>query len=244
MQTVQCEAIVLGAIDYRESDRIVTFFTLEHGMLRGIARGAKKSFKRFGGALELFARLKLQVDVREGLSQVHGADIVTIFPHIREELAKIGHASYACELTDHLLPEGMSNPRLFRLLGAYLEHLDAAPFSPSDRRFFEINMLNILGYRPLLTHCGSCGADFSGTSGPCRISSAGAVLCGRCGGGGSSLSTSTMELLTRAMQTGRFGAIRLTTDQLAEAGELLDAAISSHLSRPLGSLSFLRETGE
>ncbi|KAF0218877.1 MAG: DNA repair protein RecO [Geobacteraceae bacterium] len=244
MQTMQCEAIVLGATDYRESDRIATFFTLEHGKLKGIARGAKKSVRRFGGALELFARLKLQLGLQEGLAQVHGADIVTIFPHIREELSKIGHASYACELTDLFMPEGMSNPRFFRLLAAYLEHLDSTSVSPSDRRFFEINTLNILGYRPLLTHCVSCGSDLAGASGPCRISSAGSVLCDRCGRRGRTLSAPTIALLTRAMQTGRFGAIIFPPDELAEAGELLDAAISSHLGRPLRSLSFLREMGE
>lgn len=243
MQSCGCEAIVLGVTDYREADRIVTFFSLEHGKLKGVARGAKRSVRRFGGALELFARLKLQVGLHDGLCQIHGADILTIYPHIREELSNIGHASYACELTDHLLPEAMGNPRLFRLLTAYLEYLDLAPASPSDRRFFEVNLLNILGYRPLLTRCVACGTDLAGTRGRWRIASAGGILCGQCGRGESAVSLPTVELLDRAMRTGRFGEVRFAPTQIAEAGNLLDAAIASHLSRPLRSLSFLREMG-
>ena len=50
MHTCRCEAIVLGVMDYREADKIVTLFTLDHGKLKGIARGAKRSVRRFGGA--------------------------------------------------------------------------------------------------------------------------------------------------------------------------------------------------
>src|SRR5512146_2927379 len=128
MQTHRCEAIVLGTMDYRETDRLVTLFTLEHGKLRGVAPGAKRSVRRFAGACEPFAHLQIQLVLRDGLSRMQGTDTITVFPGIRRELAKIAHAGYACELTDHFLPDGVSNPRLFRLLAAYLEHLERAPF--------------------------------------------------------------------------------------------------------------------
>lgn len=242
MQTTSCEAILLGVMDYGEADRIGTFFTLEHGKLKGIARGAKRSLKRFGGALEPFARLHLQLAVREGLSRVSGADIVTIHPGIRTDLARIGHAGYACELVDLLLPEGVANPRLFRLLAAYLEQLDRQPATPSDRRFFEVNLLNILGYRPSLDSCAACGGGLAG--GAYLGRGADALLCNRCGRGGRQVSAGTLMLLARAMQTGRFGVVSFATDELAEAGSLLDAAIALHLIRPLRSLPFLRELGE
>ncbi len=149
MLSCRCEAIVLGMMDYREADKIVTLFTLEQGKIKGMARGAKRSVRRFGGALELFARLKLEIGIKEGLAQLHTADIVSVFPRIREDLAKIGHAGYACELTDALLPEGACNPRLFRLLTSYLEYLERFPAASSDRRFFELNLLNVLGLSAL-----------------------------------------------------------------------------------------------
>ena len=184
MDTCRCEAIVLGVIDYREADKIVTLFTLEHGKLKGVARGAKRSVRRFGGCLEPFALLTVQLSLKAGLARLDGADVRTIHPRIRTDLQKIGYAGYACEAVDLLLPEGLANPRLFRLLSAYLERLDSAPPAPSDRRFFQINLLNILGYRPDLDYCSSCGAELSGHPGGCHAGPEGVLLCGRCGRGG------------------------------------------------------------
>jgi DNA repair protein RecO (recombination protein O) len=231
-------------MDYREADKIVTLFTLEQGKLKGIARGAKRSVRRFGGALELFARLKLEITIKEGLAQLHTADIVTVFPRIRADLIKIGHAGYACELTDALLPEGLRNPRLFRLLRAYLEHLDRFPATPSDRRFFELNLLNVLGYRPALEQCAECAMELAG--GACFRPAAAAcgLLCEQCGRGGSPVSATTVALFRQTLATGKYGVISFSPVELDEAGRLLDSAIAAHIQRPLNALSFLREMGE
>jgi DNA repair protein RecO (recombination protein O) len=157
MRNAETEAIVLRLTDYGEADRIVSLFTLEHGKLSGIARGAKRSRKRFGGALEAFAHLKLQLHLGTGLANLVSADILGIFPGVRAELTKIGFAAYACELVERLTPEEEPNPRLFRLLYCYLERLDIAPTSPSDRRFFAVNLLKILGYQPELEVRGVSG---------------------------------------------------------------------------------------
>lgn len=244
MQTCRCDAVVLGTMDYREADKIVTLFTLEHGKLKGIASGAKRSVRRFGGALELFARLQIELGLQEGLCRIHTADIVTVFPRIREDLLKIGLAGYACELTDALLPEGLCNPRLFRLLTACLEHLDRSPAAPSDRRFFEINFLNVLGYRPLLEHCAVCAGELTGGAWLSHSTAACGLLCGRCGRGGSAVSMATVILLRQALLTGRFGVISFSPDELDEAGRFLDCAIAALLQRPLKALSFLREMSE
>jgi DNA repair protein RecO (recombination protein O) len=150
MKTLEAQAIILRLTDYGEADRIASLFTLEHGRSSGIARGAKRSRKRFGGALEPFAHLQLQLQQGPGLARLASADILNIFPGIRQDLGKIGFAAYACELVERLTPEEEANPRLFRLLFCYLERLDQAPASPSDRRFFAVNLLKILGYQPEL----------------------------------------------------------------------------------------------
>lgn len=148
MRKTEAEAIVLRLTDFGEADRIVTFFTLEQGKLQGVARGAKRSKKRFAGALEAFAHLKLQLQQGNSLATLSSADIVSIFPGIRGDLVKIGCAAYACELVERLTPDEEPAPRLFRLLYCYLERLNEAPPSPSDRRFFAVNLLKILGYQP------------------------------------------------------------------------------------------------
>jgi DNA repair protein RecO (recombination protein O) len=241
MQTHECEAVVLAAMDYGESDRIVTLFTREHGKVRAIARHGKKSVKRFSGALEIFARLRLHLVLKEGLSSLRTTDIITVFPHVRNDLLKISYAGYACEVVDRLLPEAMGNPRLFRLLVSYLEQLDSAPSNADDRRFFEINLLNILGYRLSLEQCCQCGTDIGSQSGTVHYTAAGELFCADCGSGGYQLSSASQSLLKKALATGRFGVVRFTEAALLEAGAVLDASIASHLTRPLHSLQFLQQ---
>jgi DNA repair protein RecO (recombination protein O) len=241
MRTSQCEAIVLAVRDYSEADKIVTFFTREHGKIGSIAKSAKKSSKRFGGALEVFAHLRLHMVLKETLSRLDGVDLVTIFPHIREGLPKIAHAGYACELVSRLLPEAQPNVRLYRLLLSYLEHLDSAPAIEDDRRFFEVNLLNILGYRIPLESCSQCGVPLESVAEPYYSLPSVEFLCSRCTRSGLKISPGTLSLLEASMHTGRFGKIRFTGDALQQAGEILDSSIASHLNTPLRSLAFLHE---
>ena len=216
MQQRQDQAIIISCRDYRENDRLVRLFTLEHGPLTALARGAKRSIKRFGGALEPFSRLEVTLTIHEqGLSILHGIGTTTCQPALRHDLDRFAQAGYACEVVDRFLPEHLPNPRLFRLLATYLEHLgnDGTPQLAASRRFFEINLLNILGYRPDL---------------------AGQVNTGL-------LSAATADALSRCLCTSRFDASGFTASTLAEAGRLLDLALASHLDRPLNSLIFLRE---
>jgi DNA repair protein RecO (recombination protein O) len=240
MLTHECEAVVLAALDYGETDRIVTLFTREHGKVRAIARHGKKSVKRFSGALEVFARLRLHLVLKEGLSSLRSTDIITVFPHIRNDLLKISYAGYACEVVDRFLPEAMCNTRLFRLVVTYLDQLESSPSSVDDRRFFEVNLLNILGYRLSLEQCCRCGGYIGDSSGVVHYSSAGELVCSDCGSGGYQLSSVSRSLLKKALVTGRFGVVRFPEASLREAGDVLDAAIASHLTRPLHSLHFLQ----
>ena len=240
MEPSRTEAIVLTAMDYRESDRIVTLFTLQHGKVRGVAKGAKRSARRFGPALEPFARLSVELVVREGLSSLRSADIVTLYPGIRGDLRSIGLAGYAVELADRYLPDGAPAPRLFRLLTAYLARLDGGDAGPSDRRFFEANFLNILGYRISLDRCASCGVELPAGA-ERRVGGAGMVLCAGCGRYGTPVGPETAALLARCLGTGRFGTVVFSPLALWEAGTLLDGAIAAHLTRPLNSLAFLKQ---
>lgn len=236
MQATDTDAIILSAMDYGESDRIVTLFCRDCGKVRVIARHGKTSRKRFSGALEVFALLQVRLVLKDGLSSLRGTDIVTVFPRIRRDLGKIAHAGYACEVVDRLLPDALANPRLYRLFLSYLDHLDSFPATSDDLRFFQVNLLNILGYRPSLKSCCGCGAPVDGGA---FFSGAGELLCGACRRGGKAIGSETLALLGQALLTGRFGVITFPPSCLVEAGQLLDASISNHLNRPLHSLNFL-----
>ncbi len=151
MKSEQCQAIILSTMDYGESDRIVSLFSLELGRIKAFAKAARASRKRFGGSLEPGNRLELTLQVKQdGLSRLDRVEATRSHPGLRSNLESLSLALYGCELVEALTPEGHPLPRLYRLLTALLEHLDRGTSSEADRRFFEINLLNILGYRPPL----------------------------------------------------------------------------------------------
>jgi len=240
MKIINDEAVVIGLMDYRETDRIVSLYSREHGKISGIARGARKSIKRFGGALELFARLSINFMPGETLVTIRDVDLRTIYPQIRATLAGIAHAGYAAELVAALAPERYCNHRVFRLLTAYLEHLDLAPAVPSDRHFFEMNLLNILGYRPPLESCAGCGVNLAVSGGLWSDGAGHGIYCRDCATGGVHLSAPTVSLLRKALTTGRFGQIGFSIEALGETDRFLHAFIAAQTQRPLKSLAFLR----
>ena len=134
MHLEKLQAFVLSNSDYGENDRIVSLFTLEHGRLKGFARGARNSRKRFGPALETLARIDVQLHHKDGLSSLRSADVITLYSGIRGVLGAIAHGLYACELVECLTPEGQALPRLYRLLATYLERLDSGTVTTADRR--------------------------------------------------------------------------------------------------------------
>lgn len=241
MHLEKLQAFVLSSSDYGESDRIVSLFTLEHGRLKGFARGARNSRKRFGPALEPLARIDLQLSLKDGLSSLRSADVITLYSGIRGALDAIAHGLYACELVELLTPEGQPLPRLYRLLAAYLERLDSGNVTDADRRMFEINLLNILGYRPSLDGCSRCGADF-GERGA-LLQHGGELVCRFCASSGRQMPVPALHALTTCLLTSRFGQMTFDEELLQSLGVLLDESLAMHCSRKLKSLDFLQQVG-
>jgi DNA repair protein RecO (recombination protein O) len=242
MHAEKLQSFVLSSLDYGDSDRIVSLFTLEHGRIKAFARGARNSRKRFGPALEPFARIDAQARVKEGLSSLQQADIVSIYPAIRADLERIAHALYACELVEVITPEGHPLPRLYRLLSAYLDRLETETAVEGDRRFFEINLLNILGYRPELETCTRCNSPF-GDAGAWQ-QDGGELVCRFCCAAGRQLSPATLKTLSTCLKTGTFGQISLVSTTLQQAGYLLDESITAHTGRKMKSLEFLQQVSQ
>lgn len=238
MHSEKLQAFVLTARDYGESDRIVSLFTLEHGRIRTFARRAKNSRKRFGAALESFARIEAHVRLKAGLSGLQQAELQRMYPRLRADLAGIAHALYACELVDAMTPEGHPLPRLFRLLTAFLDRLELSGAREPERRFFEINLLNVLGYRPSLESCVRCGSPFAARS--ALLLNGAELACHACAGQGRPLSPGALQRLRACLETGSFGLIDFPDETLTQAGLLLDEALAIHAGRQLRSLEFLQ----
>lgn len=239
MQLEKLQAFVLSNSLYGDSDKIVSLFTLERGRLKGFARAARNSRKRFGPALETFARIDLYLDLKDGLSTLKSADVVTIFSGIRRDLAAIAHALYLCELVECLTPEEEPLPRLYRLMSVYLQHLDSGHIYEADRRMFEINMLNILGYCPSLKGCSRCGNNYD-ERGAFALQG-GELVCRFCTKSGRNLPSKALSSLKLFLGTGQFGVVTVDNDALAAIGALLDELLLTHSTRKFKSLDFLQQ---
>lgn len=233
------EAFVLSNSDYGESDRIVSLFTLEHGRIKGFARGARNSRKRFGPALENFARINLQLSHKDGLSSLRSADVITLYSGIRSDLGAIAHSLYACELIECLTPEGVPLPRLYRLLATYLQHLDSGHGDAGGRRMYEINLLNILGYRPSLEGCSRCGSVF-GERGA-LLQQGGELVCRLCAATGRKMPFAALQRLSSCLTTSRFGEVAFDEETHQAIALLLDELLATHAARKLKSLEFLQQ---
>src|SRR5512137_1931086 len=156
-------AIVLYALDYGESDRIITFYTSEYGKLKGIAKGARRSKKRFSNALEPFSYgiIIFSKKGRATLSLIEGCDVVNHHANIRGYLDRTLISSYLIELIDKFTPEGKKNAELFELLLKFLGLIDAGNSSEALIHFFGIRLLKLTGYEPVLDRCLTCREQVS-----------------------------------------------------------------------------------
>jgi DNA repair protein RecO (recombination protein O) len=238
------QAIILHHTDYGEADRIVTFLTPDHGRLKGFARAARKSRKRFGAALETFAEVQLHWVARGsgGLVSLRDAELVSLRSGLRRDLETLTLASYGCELTEALFDDSGIGVEVFQLLQAFLDHLDSAGYSVEARLLLEVRMLSLAGYVPHLQHCAACFGPLP--NGPVSFSAAAdGSLCPNCDGGRISLKIDRMTLGTfgRILLTPltSFADFKLSARSRLEGQALLQDALNCHLHRPLKSLEFL-----
>ena len=237
-------AIILRHVDYGEADRIVTALTPDHGRIKGFARGARKSRKRFGPALEPFSEVRLHWAPRAGgdLVSLREAELVCLRLGLRRDLETLALAGYGCELTESLYDEAVGFAEAFGLLRAFLDHLDGHGASAEARLLLELRLLTLAGIVPHLQHCAECHGPLpDGAVG--FAATRGGSLCPACGGEVAALKIDRMTLgsLGRLLQTPaeRFADIRLSPRTLSEGGALLADALRGHLPRPLKSAAFL-----
>jgi DNA repair protein RecO (recombination protein O) len=242
------DAIVLRHFDYGESDRIVTFCTSGYGKVRGIAKGARRSRKRFANALEPFCLSELQFTRRgpDSLAMIDSSEVISHFPGIRADLEKTLRVSYLIDLTDHFLPEEKKNDAVFGLLNAFLRLIEEHPPTESLLRFFEIRLLKLSGYDPALDCCLLCKAPVGNQTTYTFAPADGGLTCRSCRTEGPgtipvSLGTIRTLLLARDMPVELLGRILLSGQSGDESRHLLAHFIRHILGRELKSLHVLNE---
>ncbi len=249
MPAYKTNAIVIRSLNYGESDKIVTFFTKDFGKLKGIAKGARRSRKRFQNALGLFSHLRLLFFDREGVGLIRadGCDILHSFPKIRENLKKIIYGNYYLELVNEMAGEREGNSEAFELLLSSLLNLEEQELQEEQLRIFEIRMLSLFGYRPNMRRCNLCQREWEDLGQPPAVFFSlerGALICKACSSMRNHLipiSLGTAKLLEKISQVElcMIPRLKFTYQDLADSRELLPKFISYQLGKELKSLKAL-----
>lgn len=239
-------AIVLRTLDYGESDRIVTFISADFGKLKGIAKGARRSRRRFANALELFSLSDILFSRggRGGLFLIEGADVISHHPGIREDLEKTLIATYLAELVEGFSAEGKKNVELFRLLEDFLAYLDCETPRAGIERFFEMRLLKMTGYDLHIGSCLACGKELDEIGEPAFIPAEGGIRCRICLRNASSVlsvTPGTLKTLITGLRMDFQMIPRLViSDRTArESRAVLGAIIEHLLGKTLKSLKVL-----
>jgi DNA repair protein RecO (recombination protein O) len=243
-------AIVLRTWPFGESDKIVSFLTENHGKLTGIAKGAKRSRKRFVNSLEPFSlvNLRFQDRVHSNLAFILASDLSVGFKHLSTSLEKISFASYLVEITDGLIGEREENRLVFRHLRDGLIHLEKHAMSLSFLIFFELKLLQLAGYQPLLDSCRRCGRERRDPSATSWHFSArdGGILCEPCSRSRKEifpLSAATLEILMKLQEEKSVieFAISPPTAMLKEIRSAVLRFIEFHIEHEIKSAAFIHK---
>jgi DNA repair protein RecO (recombination protein O) len=243
-RNIRVEAVVLRHNDWGEADRLLVLFSRERGKLRAVAKGARRLRSRKAGHLEPFTRVTVMLAKGRDMWIVTQAETVEAYQALREDLTRTGYAAYVIELLDRFTYEEGENRVLFELLVRTLKRVNEEPDPFLAVRYYELHLLDILGFRPELTFCTGCGNEIQPED---QFFSAqgGGVVCPKCGSSDYNLRPISMRALKymRHLQRSSWqeaSRAQVPTGVRREMEETLDYYLTYLLERALNTPEFLR----
>ncbi len=241
MVVYNTEGIVLRTRNMGEADKVVTFYTKDHGKVTATARGVRRPRNRLLGPTQVFTHGRYMLFKGRQLDTLSQGEIIYSHQKLREDLDDMAAAMYLTEVMDLFLEEGEPNPDLFQLLVTVLD-------LGTDKRFdfalrvFELRLMALLGYEPQLQECIGCGLELGE---PAFFSPEGGVVCNGCRTQftkARSITKGTREWMQRFLQWDleRVAILHPSRSVLDEIQTIMAAYIAFRLDRPLKSLGFLQ----
>jgi len=195
----QTEAIIIKKTKLGEADRILTLYTPHLGKIQAVAKGVRRPRSKMAGHLELLTHSLISLARGRNLDTVTGSQTIDSFLPLKSDLELTAHALYATELVDQFTADNVENRPLFQLLLETMHNLCQGSKSELTLRYFELHLLNAVGYRPQLHHCVSCRSPLKPVVNSFSPSAGGAV-CPNC----SQSQTLTYPLSVNALKVLRF----------------------------------------
>ena len=236
------DALLLRATDYRDADRIVTLFTRDAGRLSAIARGARGSKRRFSGALEPYAVIRVELSPKRGeLYGLKSAEVTRSFPGILTHLDRMDAAGAALALVRDAHRGEVSDADLFLSVVQYLTLVEHQGDPQRDLLLcFALRVLYLMGIAPRLRACGRSGEEVPDGRSAYFDPALGAVVARRFGGGPYLLTARSRERLCASQTDAWIDAAQAPwePEELASARAAMAAFVRLHVSDALGSRLF------
>lgn len=227
------EAILLRSVEFGEADRVVTFFTAEHGLAGFLARGARRPGKRYGAALEAFQLVELTVRFGTGeLGQLQEARVLRAFPRILGRLSALEVGGRVFERTRRLFAARQREPEVFAVLVTLLEALEQSTEPTLDHHhglLAEAHLLALAGVTPRLAACQIGGEPAPSGRAALFHPARNGIVCTRCGGGPIYMHGATRSYLEAAFAGAATELTPLDEEGRAEARRVLDAVLETAL---------------
>jgi DNA repair protein RecO (recombination protein O) len=244
-RTLRVEAIILQHSDWGEADRILRLYTREQGKLRAIAKGARKMKSRKAGHLEPFMRSRLMLAKGRDMWIVTQAELIEAYSSMRENLESTARMAYVIELLDRLTYEEGQNWQLFDLASNTLTRLSENSDSFVPIHYYEMRILDLTGYRPLLFECASCRKPIKAED-QFFAAEVGGVLCPSCGArtaGSRMISMDALRYLRHFQRSSYAEALRADPSEKtrSEVEAILNYYLTYLLERGLNSTEFLKQ---
>jgi DNA repair protein RecO (recombination protein O) len=237
------EAIVLRTWPFHEADLLVSLFTREQGHVKGVARHAMKSRRRFGGALEPMTHVRASYaeKPRQELVRLDAFEILSSPMSRPVDYARTAALQLVAEVLEEAMPEGAPEDAVFRLALAVLEELQVGRvWMPVT--YFALWMNRLMGWMPELGHCAACGLDLRGSA-VWYSAAADGVRCEEDRGAASSAVSADSVALAGRMFRGTVKGLAEEDWPKARAGDLRRFAIEvleRHLEGRLMTVRVLR----
>ena len=246
MSVLSSEAVVLRTWPVHEADLIVSFFTRDYGRVRGVAKSALKSRKRFGGSLEplTVARAWFAERPRQELVRLDQLEILRSPLSAPVDPVRLTVLSFFAELLDEALPDHDPHETVFRLLLAVLDLTTVEqPWMPLT--YFQLWMTRLMGLLPDLVHCTACGEAL--TAGETSFNTLGdGLFCPiHRNGSASELSADSWQLAQRMLRApaSAFAAEPWPRRRAQDLRRFTLQALERHLERKLRSAEALAQLG-
>jgi len=253
MPRVKDNAFIIHKTDYGESDIIITLFSASRGKISCIAKGAKRSRKRFPGSLELFSQVSFNGFIKHplALTRIDECQLLKPYLAIQEELKSYLNGCYFLEIVNRCSAERQSNPALFELLDDLFTFLSDLPHNRNFNcriRLFELQIITLLGFKPELSHCLDCGIKLDNDNPRGHFFNfspqTGGLVCNHCHPrhpAAFNVSQGTINLLNQAhmLDNKLRNKVNFTPQVEAESARLCRALLSWHSGCSFKSLKIL-----